>query len=292
MHVVVTGAGGFSGSHLVPALLNRGHSVTAIVGRARGRLDPGLQSSRLKVLSWDLSERLTQPDKADAIIHAAARSPGPGVAAADLVRANALGTLRLVEYAHAASVGTFIYLSSLSIYGRITVPVVDESTPIVDPDAYGMTKYLGEVTLRDTGRLRSLSIRLPAVLGRNSVRNWPTSVMTAAKAHTDIAYYNPDGRYNNAVHIDDLCRFTAALLDRPDWNGHSAVTIGADGMTTVRRAVQIIVERLNSRSKLQSRIEASPNFTVSSELAHGLGYRPMEIEALLGRFADENRDTG
>ena len=43
MDVVITGAGGFSGSHVVPALLKRGHRVTAVVRRTRGgRLDPAL----------------------------------------------------------------------------------------------------------------------------------------------------------------------------------------------------------------------------------------------------------
>ena len=290
MEVLVTGAGGFSGSHLVPALIARGHHVTAVVGRTRGRLDATLGLPALNVIAGNLSEPLTLPGHIDAIVHAAARSPGTGVTSADMVRDNVVGTQRLVEYAREAGARTFVYLSSLSVYGTITAPVVDEATPIVNPDAYGMTKYLGEIMLRETpASLRTLSIRLPGVLGPRSVRNWLTSVLLAAKAGREIVYYNPDAPFNNAIHINDLCGFVGDLLAASNWDGHAAVTVGAGGMTSVRKAVQVIVEAFGSRSALGVRQEVRPSFTVSSENARRYGYRPMEIEAMLAQFAEENR---
>jgi nucleoside-diphosphate-sugar epimerase len=290
MHVVVTGAGGFSGSHIVPALLARGHRVTAVVGRSHGRLDPALQSRDLDVVSGNLNETLPLPSGIDAVVHAAARSPAPGVSDADMAVDNAIATLRLINFAQAARAKTFIYLSSLSIHGTITVAQVDEATPAVSPDVYGLTKYVGEVALRDT-KLRSLSIRLPGVLGRNSVRNWMTGVLAKAKANAEIAYYNPDAPFNNAVHVADLCDFIGTLIERTDWDGHLAMPIGAGGMTTVRRAVEIVASGVGSRSALRGHPDPSrTGFTISSQKAQELGYKPMEIEALLARFATENRD--
>ena len=145
MEIVVTGAGGFSGSHLVATLLARGHKVTAIVGRTRGRLDLALdRNPRLTVVAGDLVETLRLPPRIGAIVHAAARSPAPGVRDDDMVRDNVAATTRLIGYAREAGATTFVYLSSLSIYGDIAGPVVDETTPIVNPTLYGVTEYQGE----------------------------------------------------------------------------------------------------------------------------------------------------
>jgi UDP-glucose 4-epimerase len=287
--LVVTGAGGFIGSHVVANLVAHGHTVTAVVGQSRSRLDSLLQShTRLTVVAGDLTTPLPLPAQIDGVVHAAARSPLPGVTAYDMVHDNIMATARLLDYATAAGAGTFIYLSTLSVYGVISVPVVDETTAVVNPDVYGMTKYLSEVMLRDLG-LRSMAIRLPGVLGPNSVRNWLTNVLAAAQGGRDIACYNPQAPFNNAVHIKDLCDFVENLLSDPSWTGHHAVTVGAKGQTSVQRAVQIIVDTVGSRSLICIRDASRPSFTISSESAQRYGYRPMDVESMLMQFASENR---
>jgi nucleoside-diphosphate-sugar epimerase len=144
--------------------------------------------------------------------------------------------------------------------------------------------------LRETS-LRSLSIRLPGVLGPGSVRNWLTGILHTAKREQAIEFYNPDNKFNNAVHIDDLCKFIAELVERPTWGGHDALTVGAAGMTTVRRAVEIVIETLGSGSPIEVKEARTPGFTISSEHARTIyGYGPMNIETMIRQFAMENRD--
>ncbi len=291
MHVLITGAGGFSGSHLVAALLAKGHTVTAVCGRSHGRLEPGaFPGAPLAIVCGDLAQPLPLPPRIDAVVHAAARSLAPGVGVGDMIRDNAMATAQLVAYARSAAAKTFIYLSSLSVNGRIAGPVVDEETPIVDPDAYGMTKYLGELLLREEPSLRSLSIRLPGVIGKSSVRNWMTSVLEAAKAGNPISIYNEAASYNNAVHIEDLSRFVDHTLADPLWKGHDAVTLGAAGLTTVRGAVETLVEALGSSSSIETAPSRRPPFVVSSRRAQEIySYSPMNIDNMLRKFASENQ---
>jgi nucleoside-diphosphate-sugar epimerase len=291
LQVVVTGAGGFSGSHLVANLLARGHRVTAIVGRNRDRLDAlARPQAQLTVVHGDLARPLPLPAHIDAIVHAAARSPAPGVSASTMVRDNVVATEQLLDYATTAGARTFIYLSTLSVYGTISAPVVDETTAIINPDTYGTTKYLGEMMLGELP-LRSMSIRLPGVLGPNSVRNWLTGVLADARADRTIACYNPHSPFNNAIHISDLCDFIADLVKDGGWSGHHVVTVGAKGHTRVQRAVQIIIDTLGSRSSIRISDVARPSFTISSATAERFGYRPMAVEAMLAQFARENADS-
>ncbi len=289
---MVTGAGGFSGARLVPLLLANGHQVTAATGRGRGRLTSEMDTNpKLTVITGDLASGLPMPDKLDAVIHTAARSPQPGVGTATMAHDNILTTRAVVDAATRAGAEVFINFSTLSVYGQVSVPVVDETTPIVDPDIYGATKRIcEELVAEQADRYRALSIRLPGILGRGSVRNWMTGVFDRAKAGDDISVFKPDAPFNNAVHVDDLCAFVADTLVR-SWQGHDIVTVGADGETSVRRAVEIVVETLGSSSRIIEHTSERTSYTVSSARAKArYGYESRNIETLLHDFASENAE--
>jgi nucleoside-diphosphate-sugar epimerase len=113
-------------------------------------------------------------------------------------------------------------------------------------------------------------------------------VLHAAKAGSEIRIYNPDNPFNNAAHIDDLCRFVSALLEGP-WSGHHAVTVGAKGTTTTRQAVQIILDSLKSTSQVIVSPAAREGFNISSDYAsRAFGYQPMDIADMLRLFAESN----
>jgi UDP-glucose 4-epimerase len=292
MRVLVTGAGGFSGAEVVLGLLAGGHRVTAVVKSGRGRRpEHATHGGCLEVITGDLSKDLVLPAKIDAIVHGAGRSPGSGVTTDDLVRDNVTATERLVRHARASGVRKFVLFSSLSVYGRIETPVVDENTPVREPDAYGQTKRQAEemVAAKDN-RFCSLVLRLPGIIGRGSVRNWLTYVLASARAGREIVVANPDTPFNNAVHVSDLARFVARLIDH-DWQGSDAVTLGAAGEITAGEAVRILADAFGGRSRIRQEISPMCGFMVSSVRARErYGYEPMEIGAMLRQFAGENSD--
>ena len=91
----------------------------------------------------------------------------------------------------------------------------DGSRAVVNVDAYGLTKLLGEKLLQESaGALPSLSIRLPAVIGRGSKRNWPSEALRKLKAGEPLDYFNPDAPFNNVVHERDVAALVGAALQR------------------------------------------------------------------------------
>jgi UDP-glucose 4-epimerase len=97
------------------------------------------QLGDLAIIGGDLAGDISLPPRLDALVHAAARSPGEGVTVEQIVRDNVTATHRLVTHAKRAGVQTTIFFSSLSVYGQIRVSVVDESTALHSPDAYGLS---------------------------------------------------------------------------------------------------------------------------------------------------------
>jgi nucleoside-diphosphate-sugar epimerase len=290
--ILVTGAGGFSGSHVAVALRDRGYDVVAVAGRRGiGRLEGAIgHPSRFTVVCGDLADNEFElPQGVQAVVHAAATSPAPGVTDDDMVRDNVVATRRLLAHAATAGVATFIFLSSLSIHGEVKGTELDETTPIVNPDIYGLTKLLGERMLAALApKMRGLAIRLPGVLGRGSVRNWLTEVFAAARDGRDIPVFNVAAPFNNAVHVDDLAAFAAHAIDDQSWRGFAALPIGAGGTTTVGEAVAILADGADARSRILDKGTRRPCFTISSQTALARGYRPQEITAMLRRFVAEN----
>lgn len=290
MHVLVTGAGGFSGSEVTQALLARGHRVTAVVGSTRGRLPEEVgQFGEVELITGDLSTDLMLPDKVDAVVHTAARPLSPHCTVNDLVRDNVLATQKLVLWSRRSGVQKFIYFSSLSVYGQIEVPLVDETTPILNPDIYGLTKLIGEkLLIVAENTFCSMIIRLPGILGRDSVRNWMTQVLHAAREGREIVVFNPNAPFNNAVHISDLAGFVAALLAM-EWRNSDVLILGAAGQMTAADAVRLVVDAFGGRSRVRYEAAPKPSFLISSARARAqYGYNPMEISDMLRRFSMEN----
>lgn len=132
MRVLVTGAGGYIGTTLVPMLLDRGHSVCAVDRFFFGRhLLP--THPALEVVQED-TRRLTPAHfrGIDAVIDLAAISNDPsGEQFSDATWAvNHRGRVRCAELAKRAGVRRYVLPSSCSIYGFMPEGVIaDESTP-------------------------------------------------------------------------------------------------------------------------------------------------------------------
>lgn len=289
MHVLVSGASGFIGWHLACGLARRGFQVTALYRRIAS-LPAVAPPAGVRLLRADLSTLEDLPSTVDAVVHAAATSPWSGITADDIVRDNVLGTRMLIRYALEAGARRFLFASSLSVYGRITAPVVNEATPLVDPDAYGLSKRLCELLLTESaGRMPALALRLPGVIGRGAHRNFLATTLERLRAGEPVMATNPEAPFNNATHVGDLEDFVARLLDTA-WPGFDSLVLGARGQTTIRAAVERLARGCGSQSAIAFRPANRPAFTIDSRRAMEYGYDPGHIDTLLDRFAYEERE--
>lgn len=122
--VFLTGATGFVGSHVLPALLNSGHSVTALVRSearatallARVAASPGKLETRIGQVN-DRASLDAAMVGCDAVVHLVAL-PRDWNDGADLERVNAVGTATVVAAAEAAGIKRFIHLGALGVQER------------------------------------------------------------------------------------------------------------------------------------------------------------------------------
>lgn len=159
MRALVTGAGGFLGSHLVEELLMRGSEVRALVRPSR-QLPAGWRERGVERVSVDLrrpEDHLSAAlADADVVYHLAATTAGNWRSMFDTTVA---ATQQLLEAMRASGWrGRLIHVSSFSVYGLNQVrahSLVDESTPLEpEPwrrDDYAWTKWLQERLVRAIG---------------------------------------------------------------------------------------------------------------------------------------------
>src|SRR5947209_5019964 len=150
---VVTGAGGFIGSHLVDSLLEKGWPTLAMVryvsdgsaGFLQKRIGtPGLEIARGDVRDAGFLEGHLR--EGDVVFHLAAliSIPYSYEAPRDCVEANVVGTLNVLEACRKAKVRRLIHTSTSEVFGTAVYVPIDEKHPIQTQSPYAASKHAAD----------------------------------------------------------------------------------------------------------------------------------------------------
>lgn len=156
MRVLLTGATGFVGSYVVPALLDAGHQVVALVRSpekaattlARRGVDGGAVDVRrgdiLDVASIDAAL-----DGCDAVIHAAAAIGVTSGGQVSVLEQNVTGTANVVGRALAHGCDPIVHVSTVAVFVPPDGPVITTESRLALPrNEYGRSKVAAERELR------------------------------------------------------------------------------------------------------------------------------------------------
>ncbi len=149
--VLVTGAGGFIGSHLCEALLHEGADVTAMV-RYTSRNDwgnleflPEHEKAQIKVVAGNIEDKdfvMRQVKGKDVIFHLAAliAIPYSYIAPFSYIRTNIEGSLNVFENARNFGVERVIHTSTSETYGTALYTPIDEKHTLQGQSPYSASK--------------------------------------------------------------------------------------------------------------------------------------------------------
>jgi len=237
--VVVTGGAGFVGSHVADALIARGHDVTVLDDLSGGftaNIPAGASLVRGSITDHELVGRLFAERAFDHVYHLAAYA-AEGLS--HFIKRfnytnNVIGTVNLLNASINTGVKTFVFTSSIAVYGSTPPPMSEDQTPAPE-DSYGIAKYAVEMELRacrDLFGLNYVIFRPHNVYGPGQnigdrYRNVVGIFMNQILQGQPMTIFG-DGHQTRAFsYIDDVAPMIAESIDTPAAWGET-FNIGAD----------------------------------------------------------------
>ncbi len=314
MRILVTGAAGFIGYHLVERLLTRGDQVFGLdnlneyyrVQLKRDRLallerHPEFRFSQIDLIDRAALEQLFREVKPQRVVNLAAQA---GVRYSlenpqAYVDSNVVGFVNLLECCRNHPVEHLVYASSSSVYGantRLPFRVIDNVDHPVS--LYAATKKANELlahTYSHLFRIPATGLRFFTVYGP-----WGRPDMALFKFTESILAGKPIDVYNHGrmqrdfTYIDDIIEGVVRVLDQPaavnpDWNGdapdpctssapYRLYNIGNHQPVELLEMIRILEQALGRKAELRL-LPMVPGdvpitFANVERLAAAVGFRP------------------
>ncbi|MBN4056317.1 NAD-dependent epimerase/dehydratase family protein [Rhodothermus sp. AH-315-K08] len=249
---LVTGIGGFIGSHVADELKRMGHLVVGLDDLSGGNEDNVPDGTHLVVGSitdHELVNRIFQTYRPDYVFHLAAYA-AEGLS--HFIRRfnyqnNLIGSVNLINATiNVGSVKCFVFTSSMAVYGSNQVPMREDMTPKPE-DPYGAAKYCVELDLKAAHEMFGLDyviIRPHNVYGerqntadryRNVIGIFMNKIM-----HGDPMTVFGDGMQTRAFsYISDVAPIIARTVERPECFGE-IMNVGADRQYTILELAEAV----------------------------------------------------
>ncbi|WP_019895301.1 NAD-dependent epimerase/dehydratase family protein [Hydrogenovibrio halophilus] len=283
MRVLITGAGGFTGQHLMPHLTNAGHQVSGLT-RTHRPTQPSLHACDLT--DAETTRAIIQDLQPQAVIHLAGRAFAAEADTLGYYRHNVIATENLLNALTLIPRPKRVLLaSSATVYGHQGLAQLSETLCPKPAGHYGISK----LAMEQLGA--SHQSRLPIVFTRpfnytgpgqaehflipKMVAHFQTHQSEIALGNTQVAR-----EFND---IRDVCRWYQALLEAPALP-HTHYNLASGN------AIQLhdIIEHLNALSGYRIRIQTDPALQRKNDLPVLTG-DPSRLETLIDAPLTQHR---
>ncbi|WP_369722532.1 NAD-dependent epimerase/dehydratase family protein [Bradyrhizobium sp. LLZ17] len=275
--VLVTGASGFVGRHVVPALMRAGWSVRRAVRNPEGLADEVVIETIGPDTDWQAAL-----DGVDAVVHLAARVHHKHEEhAVQLYRdVNIAGTLHLARGAAAAGARQFIFISTVLVHGSSNEgrPPCTENDVLTPRGLYGMSKAAAEAGLKMLARdcaMKISVIRPPLVYGPGAKGNF-----ASLRRAVELGLPLPFAAIRNQrafLAVQNLSSFMLRRLADLDSASNFEIFLVADGEQV---STPEFIQRLARASGKTPRLFSVPPELLDSLL--GLAGRQDSRDSLIG----------
>jgi UDP-glucuronate 4-epimerase len=307
VHVVVTGAAGFIGSHTCERLIAQGHRVTGLdsfdgylypseVKRDNARELAALPADRFRIVEGNICDPTAVAgvidETVDVVCHlAAVAGVRPSIAEPlRYVRTNVEGTGVIVERMRELGKQRLVFASSSSVYGARPDAGTgfSEDDPCLRPASpYAATKRMNELqlsTYRDLFGLGVIAVRYFTVYGPRQRPDMAIpSFFESITNDRTITLFGDGTSSRDYTFIDDIVTGTVAAIERVVPGQYDIINLGGTRTTALRDLVALI-ERVVGKP---AHIEWQPMQPGDVPITHAnidrarklLGYAPTTIPA-------------
>lgn len=300
--VLVTGCSGFIGSHVARELLDMGHHVVGLDDLSGGFAEnnpPGIEFTRGSINDVGQVDHLFAHYRFDYVFHLAAYA-AEGLS--HFIKRfnyenNVIGSINLINASvNTGTVRCFVFTSSIAVYGRNQVPMVEDLMPMPE-DPYGIAKYAIELDLRESHDMFGLDyviFRPHNVFGENQnigdrYRNVIGIFMNQIMHGQPMTVFG-DGTQTRAFsYISDVAPIIAQSIERPQsWN--QVFNVGAEQPYSILEVAETVAGAMGVTPEIrhvEARKEVIHAFSSHDRVSSMFGdlVKNVTLEEGIGRMA-------
>lgn len=255
--VLVTGAAGFIGSHLVETLLKLDTQVIGLDNLSTGSLSnlkEARKDNRFKFVQGDIRNRTIvekTTEKMDYIFHQAALVDVQGsIRDPQLFHdVNVGGTLNILWGAHQNETCKFVFASSAAVYGEQKMLPIRESAAQAPDTPYGLTKLIGEkycLLFHQTYGVKTVILRYFNVYGpRQNPLNPYSGVISKfisnALSGDHLTIYGDGEQTRDFVFVEDIITANLLAATTPEAD-RKILNIGSGKQVTINQLAEKIID--------------------------------------------------
>ena len=258
--ILVTGAGGFIGSHMAKRLHEKGYFVRAVDIKWDGYLEEPYYSEKLTLDLREYKNCLKATKNIDHVYQFAADMGGIGYITsigADIMRNNVLINVHMLQASVENKVGRFFFSSSACVYPEykqldsdIAALKEEDAYPAHPDEFYGWEKLFTEKLCEGYKRDYKLEVRVaryhnifgPYGTWKGGREKAPAALCSKVAEASDpgqIIIWGDGKQTRSFCYIDDCLEGTYRLM-QSDFKG--ALNIGSDELVTIDRLADIIIK--------------------------------------------------
>jgi dTDP-glucose 4,6-dehydratase len=265
MHILVTGAAGFLGSHLTDRLLREGHTVIGVDNLSTGsaeNLAHLAAEPRFRFIEWDICRPFApefDPGKLDYVFNFASPASPPEYLrlAIETLTVGSAGTQNMLELAAKHGAG-FLHASTSECYGDpLQHPQTEEYWGNVNPigprSVYDEAKRFSEALVMAYHRSRGMNTHLVRIFNTYGPRLHPSdgrvvsNFMMQALRGASLTIYGDGHQTRSFCFVDDLIEGILRLARSDE---HLPVNIGNPNEFTILQCAKAVLEVTCSKSEL------------------------------------------
>lgn len=298
MAILVTGAAGFIGSHLVERLLESdGPRLVCLddfndfydPARKRANVQGFASHPRVRMIAGTFcdAEAMRRLFDESAITHVVHLGAHAGVRTSIqtpmmYVQANVTGTLSLLEAARYHPVERFLLVSSSTVYGRgAAVPFVEDAVLGAPLSPYGATKRAAELLARtylDLHQVNVVCLRPFSVYGPRLRPDLALAVFARALVEgRSLPLFGDGSIRRDFTHVSDICAGLQAALVMPNVIGET-INLGHAEPIEMRQVIELLAQALGKPGRIDYLPEQPGEMPVTfadlSKARRLLGYAP------------------
>ena len=278
--ILITGAAGFTGRHLVAAANAKGYRCIAVAQHKYSEVSGAHDTLVADLLDPAALEQAIAQVKPDFIVHLAAISYVAHGNSVELYQVNQLGTISLLDAIRrsAPDIKKVLIASSANIYGNTTDLPITESTPPAPVNHYGMSKVTMEMAIQLYADLPIVITRPFNYTGCGQSPNFliPKIVNSFRAGKRKIEL----GNLCVSRDFSDVRDVVAAYLRLLETNTTALAYNICSGTGT---SLSSVIETLNGLAGYEIEVSINPDFVRSDEIKVLYG-SPDLLESAVGNY--------